>query len=63
MLINHKYDKVKVTYELAKLAWFIKEHAIPEEKKQNHPECAAMYEALLKDLEKHAEAFHKMLCK
>lgn len=63
MIENKKYDKLKVAYKLSKLAWFIKECAIPEEKKGGHEECLAMYDALLKDLEKHASIFFKSICK
>ena len=49
-------------YELSALCWFIQKHALDDAKKANDAECAKKLQDLMKDLEKHLNAF-KCPCK
>lgn len=63
MLNNCCYNKVKTLCCLSKLAWFLKNHGIPESNQGEHKDaaCKSAYEALLKDLQKHIEIFDKLV--
>jgi hypothetical protein len=54
---------VKTLCCLSKLAWFLKNHGIPESNQGEHKDaaCKSAYEALLKDLQKHIEIFDKLV--
>lgn len=63
MLINTKYDNIKVVYKLSKIAWYIKECALPEAKKHGNTELTALYDQVIKDLNQHTDALYNMICK
>lgn len=63
MLHNCRYDKIKTIHSLSKLAWFLKQHALIESDQnicQDVP-CKAMYESLLRDLQKYIDIFDKSI--
>lgn len=62
MMKDCNYNKIKVQYELTKLCWFIQKHALDDAKKANDADCAKKLQDLMKDLEKHLNAF-KCPCK
>jgi len=60
MLKDCRYDKIKLIYEMSKLAWFIEKHAKENAKKENDNACHAACQELLKDLERHIEVFKRL---
>lgn len=63
MLHNCEYDKIKILHMICKLEWFIRKHAKDEAKSQGEAASLTALESLQKDLEKHIEVFHKLVCK
>lgn len=62
MLDNSTYNKVKVTYKLSRLIWFIEKHALIDAQNAGDKECLDALITLQKDLTKHLEKLQKTVC-
>lgn len=60
VLKDCEYDAAKVVTQLSSLAWFIRKHAIKDATKAGDKKCAAVYNALLNDLEVHLKILHSI---
>ncbi len=60
MLKDCEYNAAKVVAQLSSLAWFLKKHAIKDATKAKDKKCAAVYKALLNDLEVHTKTLHSI---
>jgi hypothetical protein len=61
-LSDGKYDKIKLTYELAKMLHFIEKHAKADAKKEGDKEFYRTLEMVEKQLSSLIEHLHTMAC-
>jgi len=63
MLDDCKYDKVKILHEVSSMAWYLEKHAKENAEKAGDKECYALYDNMIKDLEKHIAVLRETLKK
>ena len=63
MLMNNRYNKIRLLNDLSQICWFLEKHAIADAEKDNDQCCINAFKQLKQQIDNQIEKLQEALCK